>query len=181
MFEDIITYIMATALRHKAVMAARYKRRSLINQQHNTAYMQWVVEDDPFAQKLIDKDIFTLTVNCDILAFPKGGYTVLDAQRDAFQVACEVLAKIDQDPEWRPYLSVYDYSLLAVSEFTADKSAGQRLTLELVIPDPVNLCTLDDNFTDEPTPEPTDADIDLAEQCDPSEGTLDLKPVRLRQ
>lgn len=180
MFEEIITYIMTTALRHKAVRSAQYKRRSLINQQNHHGYMQFVVEDDPFSQKLIGKDIFTVTLNADILGFPSGDYSVLTAQSDAYQVACEIIAKIEDDPEWKPYVSVYDYSLLAVSEFTDDRAAGQRLTLELVVPDPVNLCTLDDNFTDEPDIEPQDPDIDLKEQCDPSDREITLKPVRVK-
>ena len=66
-----------------------------------------------------------------------------------------------------------------MDEFTDDRSAGQRLTLELFMVDPVNLCTFKDNFLDEPKIiETEDKDIDLKDANPPSEANdLVLRPV----
>ena len=44
------------------------------------------------------------------------------------------------------------------------------------MPSPVNLCTLDDNFNDEPYPEDKDNEIDLDIE---EVGDIDLKPIHL--
>ena len=75
-------------------------------------------------------------------------------------------------------LSVHDYSFLALDEFTDDRSAGQRLTLELIMPDPINLCTFMDNFLDEPKIiESDDKEIDLVGQAPSEKNNLVLKPI----
>ena len=121
----------------------------------------------------------TLTINIDILAFKTNEYTVVDAQSDTLQIGMEVIHFIEQDPYFMGNLSIYDYSFLGLDEYTDDRSAGQRLTLEVVIPDVTNLCTFLDNFLDEPKIIVTnDKDIDLIDVNPPSEANnLVLKPI----
>lgn len=181
MFEQIINYIMTMALRHKAVKYAKYQSRVLINAQNNNAYMQFNVEDDPFFQKLTTQDIFTVTINVDILGFTSDEYSILDAQNDALQIGCEIIHKIDNDHTFIG-MSIHDYSFLGLSHFTDDNAAGQRMTLELVMPDPTNLCTLDDNFDDEPDIEEADKEIELTDVNPPSnKNDLVLRPVFLKK
>ena len=44
------------------------------------------------------------------------------------------------------------------------------------MPNPVNLCTLDENFNDEPYPEDDDTQIDINTD---EVGDIDLKPITL--
>lgn len=181
MFKEIIEYILSVALRHKAVRYGRYMGRKFINEQNSHGYMQFVIEDDPYTQRLLEKNLSTMTLNIDILGFPRDGYGVADAQSDAFQIAHEVMAFIEADPAYQGLLSVHDYSLLSVARFDDNESAGQRLTLEIVIPDATDLCTLADNFDDEPHIEPAPEDTGISEGCPaPSEDVV-LKPIRLKR
>lgn len=181
MYKQIIDYIISIALRHKAVFFAKYLNRSYINQQNNNGYYQVNVNTDVYSQLLISvpNQPFTLTINIDILGFPTKEHTVLDCQSDALQIGVEMIHFIRQDDTFMGQLSVHDYSFLALDEFTDDRSAGQRLTLELIIPDPVNLCTFMNNFLDEPKIiETEDKDIDLKDVNPPSEANnLVLKPI----
>lgn len=182
MFEQIINYILEIALRHKAVKYGKYQSRILINQQNNNAYMQVNVEDDPFFQLLVSQDnIFTVTLNLDILGFVTPEYSILQAQSDALQIGVELIAFIDQDETFRGQMSIHDYSFLGLSHFTDDNAAGQRLTLELRIPNPINLCTFLDNFDDEPDIMEIDKEIDLTDVNPPSsKNDLVLKPILLK-
>lgn len=176
MYKEIIDYLINIALRHKGVKSAKYQSRQLINQQNNNAYMQVVIEDDVFSQFIISSNIYTITLNLDILAFVNPQYSNLEAQSDAFQVANEILSFIQNDRKYSHLLSVYDYSLLSLSHFTDDNCSGQRLTLELQIPNPVNECTLMDNFTDE-VPEEKIETITLASEDECTE----TKHTRIKQ
>ena len=181
MFKQLILYIINVALKHKAVRYSKYKNKIYTNAQNNNAYMQFNIDTDPYFQLLITSpnQPFTMTRNIDILGFPKDNYTVLDCQNDALQIGVEVIHYIAQDETFMGQLSVHDYSFLALDEFTDDRSAGQRLTLEMIIPNPINLCTFMDNFSEEYIPEEnTDKDIDLKDVNPPTEkNNLVLKPI----
>ena len=89
---------------------------------------------------------------------------------------CDILAKIDTDEAYKGVLSLYDYSILTLSHYTDDSAAGVKLSIILEMPNPVNLCTLDDNFNDEPYEEPEDTEIDIN---DNEVGDIDLTPISL--
>lgn len=181
MYKQIIDYIISIALRHKAVFFAKYLNRSYINQQNNNGYYQVNVNTDVYSQLLISvpNQPFDVTINIDILGFPTKEHTVLDCQSDALQIGIEMIHFIRQDNTFMGQLSVHDYSFLALDEYTDDRSAGQRLTLELIMPDPINLCTFMDNFSEEFIPvEKEDKEIDLKDVKAPSEkNNLVLKPI----
>ena len=71
---------------------------------------------------------------------------------------------------------LYDYSILTLSRFSDDSSAGVKLSLVLTIPNGVNLCELDDHFNDEPYPEEPDHEIDID---DNEVGDITINPVHL--
>lgn len=167
MIKEIIDYIGKTALRHKAVNRYKYQGRIMVNQQNDNAYMQFIIEDNHSLQYLKTASVHTLTMNIDIIGKPKDDTEILTVQDIAFQIGVEVIAYIERHAE-KGLLSIWDYDFLALSHFTDDSSAGQRLTLELVVPNPINYCTLDDNFgeikTDDETPD----------------NELIIKPIRLK-
>lgn len=176
MLEEIINYIKDICLRHKAVNYFRYSTKMDINQQNNNPYIAVWFEDSIFSQLIITQDIFTVTMNIYFLAFVGKDYTPLQAHSDTFDIANQVLAYIENDDTYNGLLRIHDYSLLQVSKFTDDNCYGQRLTLELQVPVPVNLCTNGDNFTDKPTDiEEKDTPIVL-----PDKETPDIKLTKIK-
>ena len=183
MLEQIINYIGSVALKHKAVNTFKYQKRSLINQQNNNAYIEVVIEDNSYLQQIITHNIFTMTTNINILGFPKDDTEILEVQSVAMQIAVEIMAYIEQDQTFLGQLSIHDYDILLVSHFTDDDAAGVRLSLELVLPNPINLCTYMDNFDEEtdiiekPTLDLTQADKAVLSD---NKKTLSLKPIKLK-
>ena len=180
MYKQIIDYIISIFLRHKAVFNCRYMQRIYTNSQNNNAYVQAIINSDPYIQALISvaNRPTTLTLNIDILAFKTNEYTVVDAQSDTLQIGMEVIHFIEQDPYFMGRLSIHDFSFLGLDEYTDDRAAGQRLTLELVIPNPINLCEFMDNFSEEFIPvEKEDKEIDLVGQAPSEKNNLVLKPI----
>lgn len=186
MYRQLIEYLQKCALMHKAVYSSKYENKTLRNAQNNNAYMQFNIDTNPFFDTLISVPNipFIMQLNIDILAFPKkdGTYSVLDAQNDAFQVGIEWLHYVRDDGTFAGYLSIRDYQFLGIDHYTDDDAAGMRLTVQFVIPDPINLCTFMDNFSDEFIPEePTDTpEVDITDPNPPSDiNGLVLKPILL--
>lgn len=181
MLKQLIQYLIKIALMHKAVKYSKYKNKVYTNAQNNDAYMQFNIDTDPYAQLLISvpNQPFTLTLNIDILGFPTKDYTVLDCQSDALQIGVEFIFYVMQDDTFLGQLEIHDYSFLALDEYTDDRSAGQRLTLEIIIPNPINLCTYLDNFSEDFIPEENeDKEINLKDVNPPSEANnLVLRPI----
>ena len=86
------------------------------------------------------------------------------------------MAFIDTQEAFQGILSVYDYSILTLSHYTDDNAAGVKLSLVLQMPSPLNWCTLDDNFDDEPHEEEQDKEIDIPTT---EVGELDINPIKL--
>ena len=77
-------------------------------------------------------------------------------------------------------ISVYDYDFLAISHFTDDNSAGYRLSLELIIPNPVNLCEYLNNFSEDNIPVEAEKPLDIINsKPDTKSNELVLNPIRL--
>lgn len=184
MYKQLIDFFIESALRHKGVRYAKYQNRVFTNAQGNNGYFQFNVDTDGYFQllKSIPNEPFTLTVNVDVLGFPTKDYSVLDCQNDALLIAIEWLYYVSKDERFLGLMSVYDYSFLCIDEFTDDKSSGVRMTVEFVIPSPLNLCTVMDNFSEEYIPEETDKELDLKDANPPSQSNdLVLRPVLLPQ
>lgn len=183
MLEQIVNYIGSVGLRHKAVKTFKYQKRSLINQQNNNGYIELIIEDNAYLQQVITQNIFTATFNVDILGFPKDDTEILSIQSLCMQIAVEIMAYIEQDTTFLGQLSIHDYDILLVSHFTDDASAGVRLSLELVIPNPINLCSFMDNFDEnvEIVEKPT-LDLTQADKAVPTgnKKELNLKPIKLK-
>lgn len=181
MLKQLIEYIGRVALKHVAVKEFKYQKRIMINQQNNNGYIQFIIETDPFFQLIKTANVYTLTLNIDILAFPRNDYSVLQCQSDCFTVGNEILYYITRDDEFLGQVNVWDYSFLALEGFTDDNAAGQRISLELVVPDPINICTYLDNFNEDDMQVEVDDSINLETAYPPSKSNeLILNPIKLK-
>jgi len=176
MLKDVIDILKDVSLRHKGVYTFRYQGDDLNNAQNNHKMFQVYVDDISLHELNITTNIFNARFEIYIIGFVHEDKTVLDIQNDAYAIACDIMAYIDTKEEFYGVLSVYDYSILTLSRYTDDSSAGVKLSLTLQMPNPVNLCELDDNFDDEPHKEEEDFIIDINED---EVGDVDINPIHL--
>ena len=178
MLKDIIDILKDVSLRHKGVYTFRYQGEKLNNAQNNYRGYQVYVDDINLHELNITTNIFKVSLEIYVLGQPNGesGNTILDVQNNAYTIAVDIMAKIDTDEAFRGILSVYDYSILTLARYTDDSSAGVKLSLVLQMPSPLNWCTLDENFDDEPHEEDEDHEIDIDED---EVGDIDITPISL--
>ncbi len=176
MLKDIIDILKDVSLRHKGVKTFRYQGDDYNNAQNNHKYYQVYVDDISLHQLNITTNIFKAEFQIYVLGFVDDENDVLTVQNNAYTIAADIIAYIDTQEAYKGVLSVYDYSILTLSHYTDDSSAGVKLSLVLEMPSPVNLCTLDDNFNDEPYEEDEDNEIDLNIN---GVGEIDLRPITL--
>lgn len=176
MLRDVINIIKDISLRHKGVRTFRYQSEILNNAQNNHKMYQVYVDDVSLHELNITTNIFKAKFEIYILGFVDDENTVLDVQNNAYTIACDIMAYIDTKDEFRGVLSVYDYSILTLSHYSDDDAAGVKLSLTLEMPSPVNLCTLDDNFNDEPYEDEPDKEIDINNE---EIGDIEINPITL--
>ena len=176
MLKDVINILKDISLRHKGVCTFKYQSEILNNAQNNHKYYQVYVDDISLHQLNITTNIFKAEFQVYVLGFVDDENDVLDVQNNAYTIAADIVAYIDTQEAFQGILSVYDYSILTLSHYTDDNAAGVKLSLVLEMPSPVNLCTLEDNFNDEPYEDEPDNEIDLNIN---EIGDIDLKPIEL--
>ena len=176
MLKDVINIIKDISLRHKGVRTFRYQSEVLNNAQNNHKMYQVYVDDVSLHELNITTNIFKAKFEIYILGFVDDENTVLDVQNNAYTSACDIMAYIDTKDEFKGILSVYDYSILTLFHYTDDNAAGVKLSLVLQMPSPVNLCSLDDNFNDEPYEDDEDSEIDINND---EIGDIDINPITL--
>ena len=176
MLKDVINILKDISLRHKGVRTFRYQSKILNNAQNNHKTYQVYVDDISLHELNITTNIFKAQFEIYILGFVDDENTVLDVQNNAYTIACDIMAKIDIDEAYKGVLSVYDYSILTLSHYTDDNAAGVKLSLVLQMPNPVNLCTLDDNFNDEPYEDEPDNEIVINND---EIGDIDIRTITL--
>ena len=176
MLKDVVNIIKEISLRHKGVRTFRYQSDMLNNAQNNNKMYQVYLDDISLHELNITTNIFKASFEMYILGFVDDENSILDVQNNAYTIAVDILTKIDTDEAFRGVLSVYDYSILTVAHYSDDNASGVKLSLVLQMPNPVNLCSLDDNFNDEPYEDEEDAPIDID---DKEVGELDIKPIKL--
>lgn len=174
--KDIIEILKNASLRHKGVRTFRYQGNDFFNQQNNHAPYQVYVDDISVHKLNITTGIFRSEFQIYILGHTDDEKSVLDVQNEAYTIAVNIMAFIDTQEDFLGVLSVYDYSILTISHFTDDSSAGVKLSLVLQMPSPLNWCTLEENFNDEPYEEEPDKEIDIDEK---EVGDLDITPIKL--
>jgi hypothetical protein len=178
MLKDVIEILRDVSLRHKGVYTFRYQGDDLNNAQNNHRGYQVYVDDISLHELNITTNIFKVKFEIYVLGHPtdESGSTVLDIQNNAYTIACDIMAYIDTQEAFRGILSVYDYSILTLARYTDDNAAGVKLSLVLQMPSPLNWCTLDDNFDDEPHEEEQDHEIDVDTD---DVGDIDINPITL--
>lgn len=176
MLKDVINIIKDISLRHKGVRTFRYQSEILNNAQNNHKMYQVYVDDVSLHELNITTNIFKAKFEIYILGFVDDENTVLDVQNNAYTIACDIMAYIDTKNEFKGILSVYDYSILTLSHYTDDNASGVKLSLVLEMPSPVNLCSLDDNFNDEPYEDDEDSEIDINND---EIGDIEINPITL--
>jgi hypothetical protein len=177
MLKDVINILKDVSLRHKGVYTFRYQGEKLNNAQNNHKGYQVYVDDISLHQLNITTNIFKAQFEIYILGFVDDDTDVLEVQTNAYTIACDIMAYIDTEETFRGVLSIYDYSILTLARYTDDSSAGVKLSLVLSMPNPVDLCELDDNFDEEPhdqTEPDIDIDIDIENVDD-----IDIMPITL--
>ena len=176
MLKDVINILKDISLRHKGVRTFKYQSDIYNNAQNNHKYFQVYVDDVSLHELNITTNIFKARFEVYILGFTDDENSILDVQNNAYTIAADIMAYIDIQDAFKGVLRVYDYSILTVAHYTDDDAAGVKLSLVLEMPNPVNLCTLDENFNDEPYEDEPDNEIDL----DIDEvGDIDLRPINL--
>ena len=176
MLKDVVNIIKDVALRHKGVCTFRYQGDDLNNAQNNHKMYQVYLDDISHHQLNITTNIFKAEFQLYILGFVDDDNDVLTVQNNAYTIACDILAYIDSYDEYKGVLSVYDYSILTLSHYSDDSASGVKLSIVLEMPNPVNLCELDENFNDEPYPEEPDHQIDINNN---EVGEITINPIKL--
>ena len=178
MLKDVIEILKDISLRHKSVRSFKYQDKAFNNAQNNYETYQVYVSDVSYHELNITTNIFKAEFQIYVLSQPDGtsGNTILDVQDNAYTIAVDIMGYIDNKPEFYNILSVYDYSIVTLSHYSDDNSAGVKLSLVLQLPSPLNLCELDENFNDEPYSGDTDTEITISAD---TVNNITLKPISL--
>ena len=142
MIIQLIDYIQNIAKQHKAVNYTSYKQQIDINHQNNYRYFQFNIDDEVLLEKQLVEGILTARLNIDILGFVTQEQTPLIIQDTALHIMLDVMEYINNDN----LVEIRDYSIVSFSNYTDDNCSGIRCTLQLVIPNPINICEYKDNF-----------------------------------
>lgn len=177
-YKQVTDLIIDTLKRFKGVNYVNYKGDDLINQQNNYKTLQCWIDDISLHEFNLTTNIVKARYEIYILGFPTGesGNTILDVQDKCYDVAIYTMAYIDNNSLFQGIVSLYDFSILTLSRFSDDSSAGVKLSIVLNIPNGVNLCELDEHFNDEPYPEEPDSEIDVNNE---EVGDIEIRPITL--
>lgn len=178
MLKDLIDIIKDTALMHKAVNDFHYQSSILTNAQNHHNSFQVIVDDISLSQLLISysPELFQIGLDIYIIGFVDTNKTVLDVQSQAYDIAIQLIKKIEMNDEYDGILDVKDYSILTLSHYTDDSSAGVKVSIQLTVP--VGYCDIDDYFDDEPKDiSIEDKEIDLNGNTE--ENVITLNPIKL--
>lgn len=179
MYRELIEIIKDVCLRYKGTKTFRYQNVFLNNSQNNYATLQIYLSDVTHHDLNISytPPVFKMETTLYILDHPtKDEDSILDCQDRCYDAALNIIAKLDNLKEYQGILRVHDYSIMTISHYSDDDSAGVMVSIELQIPVAIDLCSYEDNFNDEPyTPEP-EKDITIVEKEIPD---ITLKKTKL--
>lgn len=183
MINELVTYLLDIAKKHKAVNYVGYKRQINLNNQNNTPSFQFIIENDGLMEKQVVEGIITVRYNIDILGYVEKENTVLMVQDNALHIALDFMEYINNTYDYP--IEIKDWSILSFSEYTDDNSAGVRVSLKLAIPNPINICEYRDNFIEKEEPILPELDLSGSDECTNTKFTegkteLNLNPIRLK-
>lgn len=177
-YKDIVDSLVGVLSRFKGVNYAKYTGDDLINQQHNYKTLQCWLDNVSFSQYNLTTNINKIEFQVYILGFPDdtSGNTVLDIQDKCYNAAVNFLTYVDNMPEFKGVVSLYDWSILTLDRFTGQSNAGVKVSVVLNAVSPINLCDFEEWFNDEPYQPDEDAEIDVVVN---DVGELDIMPIDL--
>lgn len=146
MIKNLVNAIKEEAEHIKNVKFFNYEGADLINSQNNNSTIQVWVEDDVFIEFLTTKDLIKVQMNIDILDKIGDGEEKIDCHDRTTKIAIVLIKLIEEN--YKNILSVYDYNLLNVSNYSDDDLFGTRMSLYLTMPSPINFCNINE-FIDE--------------------------------
>ena len=146
MIKNLVNAIKEEAEHIKNVKFFNYEGADLINSQNNNSTIQVWVEDDVFIEFLTTKDLIKVQMNIDILDTIGDDEEKVDVHDRTTKIAIVLIKLIEEN--YKNILSVYDYNMLNVSNYSDDDLYGTRMSIYLTMPSPVNECNISD-FIDE--------------------------------
>ena len=146
MIKNLVEAIKEQAEHIKNVKFFKYEGADLINSQNNNSTIQIWVEDDVFTEYVVTKDLIKVQLNIDILDNIRDGEEKIDCHDRTTKIAIVLIKLIEEN--YKNILSVYDYNLLNVSNYSDDDLFGTRMSLYLTMPSPINFCNINE-FIDE--------------------------------
>lgn len=177
-YKEIVNAIITPLKHFKGVNFVRYTGDDLINQQHNHKALQAWVDNISFSQYNLTTNINKIEFQIYILGFPENTpENILDIQDECYNVAVNLLTYIDNMPQFQGMVSLYDWSILTLSNYTAQNNAGVKVSVVLNAMSPINMCEYQDWFNDKPYEEDEDKQITINED---EIGEITLKPVTLK-
>ena len=173
MYYNLIDKLIKLFLTHKDVYTVLYQNKLFNNAQNNYKPIQVYIESQSYSRLNIGTGIFIVELNIWILRQPSNDRNgVLSAQSQCYGIANSVINHIDFSNA-----SVYDYSIVTVSEVTDDNSSGVRMTLQLQVP-LEGLCD-DDEWREEPiSQQEKDHEIKVKVEGDKP---INLNPTKLER
>lgn len=182
MVKELTNYLMNIFYKHIGVQTVKYQSEQLINQQPTNRYIEVIIDDSPFLESSSNEGIFTIEYNITILSKED----ILTAQDNTLHIALDVINRIDNQRDYN--LSVGDYSFIGLSVYTDDKAHGVRLSLKLIIPNPIDLCAENFDESKDINAEDTSNDITLSDENECSNVTIiknennniTLNPIKLK-
>lgn len=177
-YKEIVDTLVGVLSRFKGVNYVRYTGDDLINQQQNHKPLQCWIDSVSMSQYNLTTNVNKMEFEIYILGFPtdESGKTSLDIQDECYNLAVNFMVYIDNMPQFHSLMSLYDWSILTLDRYSEASMSGVKLSLVLNTVSPINLCTFEDWFNDEPYPQDEDKEIDIENK---EIGDLDIKPIKL--
>lgn len=177
-YKDIVDALIGVLKRFKGVNYVKYTGDDLINQQQNYKTLQCWIDNISMSQYNLTTNINKIEFQIYVLGFSDGssGNTVLEVQDRCYNLAVNFLTYIDNMPQFRNLISLYDWSILTLDRFSEQSNPGVKLSVVLNAVSPINLCDFENWFNDEPYEEEEDREIDINED---EVGEIDIKPIKL--
>ena len=176
-YKQIVEALIEPLKRFKGVNYVRYTGNDLINQQNNNKTLQCWIDNISMSQYNLTTNVNKIEFQVYILGFVGQDTTSLDVQDICYNVGVNYLTYIDNMPQFRNLVSLYDWSILTLDRFSNDNSSGVKLSVVLNVVSPINLCEYQNWFNDSPYEEDKDNPIDI--DGDDELGDIDINPITL--
>lgn len=179
MIKNFVNAIKEEAEHIKNVKFFKYDGADLINSQNNNSTIQIWVEDDVFTEYVVTKDLIKVQLNIDILDNIRDGEEKIDCHDRTTKIAIVLIKLIEEN--YKNILSVYDYNLLNVSNYSDDDLFGTRMSLYLTMPSPINFCNINE-FIDELNEYEKNEDNDITiNKPEINIDNININPVKLKK